>query len=108
MVGVPALLNLKMMIRHNIIQNFPFMVEDIEKTEKIFDFGMSILKVITLIQTPKVVVDDFIDIPRELIDKNQELILCVEFMFINQQKLLTTIGKDIGFCGLVTPSKRTE
>ena len=53
------------------------MVEDIEIAEKIFGPDMYTLKVTTRIQSPKVVVDDFIEISRELIENNQELILCM-------------------------------
>ena len=52
----------------------------------------------------KVVVDNFIEIPRELIGSNLELIMCMEIMFINKQAFFTTLNKDIKFCGLVTLS----
>ena len=84
MIGEPTLKNLKMMIRQNIIHNFPVMVEDVDIEEKIFGPDASTLKVITIRQTPTVVVDDFVEIPRELIENNQELILCMEIMFIGQ------------------------
>ena len=60
MVGVTKLQNLKIKIRHNIIQNFPVTVEDIEIADKIFGPDVSILKVITTRQSPEVVVYDFI------------------------------------------------
>ena len=60
-----------MMIRQNIIQNFPVTVEDIEMAEKIFGPDVSTLKVKTTRQRPKVVVDDFIEIPIELVNNNQ-------------------------------------
>ena len=34
MVGAPIFLTFKMMIRHNIIHNFPVMVEDIKKRRR--------------------------------------------------------------------------
>ena len=69
-VGAPTLQNLKTMIRQNIIQNFPVTVEEIEILDKIFGPDVSTLKERTTRQSPKVVVDDFIEIPRELIDNN--------------------------------------
>ena len=56
--------NLKMMTRQNIINNLPVMVEDIEKEGKIFGPDVSTLKGITTTKRPKVVVDDFIELPR--------------------------------------------
>ena len=60
MVGALTFINLKMMIRQNIIQNFPVTVEDIEMAEKIFGPDVSTLKVKTTRQRPKVVVNYFI------------------------------------------------
>ena len=93
MVGAPTLRDLKIILRHNIIHNLPVTVEDIEIVDKIFGPDVSSLKGITTIQRPKVVMDNFIYIPRELIENNQEFILCMDIMFINQQALLTTIEK---------------
>ena len=52
-------------------------------TEKIFDPDVSTLKGTTTRKRPKVVVDYFIEIPRELIDNNQELIRFMDIIFIN-------------------------
>ena len=60
MVGAPTLQNLKVIIRQDIIQNFPVTVEDIEIAEKISGPGMSTLKGRTMRQSTKVAVDDFI------------------------------------------------
>ena len=57
---------------------------------------------------PKEVVDDFILIPRELIEKNLELILCGEIMFINQQELFKKIDKEIRVQGLVPLGNRIK
>ena len=60
MVGALTFINLKMMIRQNIIQNYPVTVEYIEIAEKIFGPDVSTLKVKTTRQRPKVVVNNFI------------------------------------------------
>ena len=108
MVEVPTLQNFKMMISQNIIQNFPVRVEDIGIAEKVFSPGVSTLKRITTRQRPKVVVGYFIEIPRKLIENNQELILCMHIMFINKQELFTTIDKDIRFRLLVQLANKTK
>ena len=59
-VGAPTLQNLKMMIRQNIIHNFPVTVEDIDILEKIFGPVISTLKGITTRQSEKVVVGDLL------------------------------------------------
>ena len=61
------------MIRQNIIQNFLVMVEDIGIMENIFGTDLSTLKGRTTRQRQKLVVDYFIEIPRELIEKKSEV-----------------------------------
>ena len=77
MVGAQTLRNLKMMISHNIISNLPVTVEDIEISDKIFDPDAYTLKVIKTRHIPKVLVEDFIETPRELVENNQKLVLCM-------------------------------
>ena len=69
---------------------------------------MSTLEGKTKIKKTKVVVDYFIGILIELIDNNQELILCMGIMFINQQELFTKTDKYIRFGGLVTLTNRKK
>ena len=60
-----------MMIRQNIIHDFPVTVEYIENVENIFGPHVSTLKESKMRQRPKVVVDVFIEIPREMIENDQ-------------------------------------
>ena len=84
MVGVPTLKIFNMIIRQNIIQNFSVTVEGIGIAENIFDLDVSTLKVRTTRQRPKVVVNYCIAIQKELIENNQDLILCMDiFSSIN-------------------------
>ena len=100
MVGAPTFRNLKIMIRNNIIHNLPVTVEDIDIAEIIFGPDVYTLKGTKMRQRPKLVVEDFIEIPKELIQNNQYLNMCMDIMFINKQALLTKIDKYILFCGL--------
>ena len=100
--------NLKIMIRQNIIQNCPVTVEDTEIAEKIFGPDVSTLKGITMRQGTKVVVGDFIEIPRESIENNQKLIMFMKNVFVNKQALFTTIDKYINFRGLFSLENRTK
>ena len=55
---------------------FSVSVEDIEEAWKMFGPDVSTFKVRTMIQRQNVFVGYFIEIPRELIENNQELVLC--------------------------------
>ena len=76
--------------------------------ENIFGSDMSTLKGRTTPQSPKVVVDNFIEIPRELTHNIQDLILCMEIMFINKQALFKKIDKHTRFLELVPLANRTK
>ena len=51
-------------------------------------------------KSPKVVVDNFIGMPRELLENNQEFIMWMDIMFIKQQELFKKKDKNIRFHGL--------
>ena len=69
---------------------------------------MPTLNVRTTRKIPKTVVYDYIEIPRELIENNQEFILCMNIMLMNQQALLTSIYKDMWFRGLFPIFNKTK
>ena len=71
MVRAPNLKVLNIMIRQIVIQNFPVTVGDIDIAENIFCTDVSTLKGRIMIQSPKVVVDYFIEITIELIENHQ-------------------------------------
>ena len=52
--------------------------------------------------------DDFIEAPRELVENNQEFIICVDIMLINQQALFTTVDKYIRFWWFVPLANITK
>ena len=51
--------------------------------------------------------DDEIDIPKELIEKNQDLTLCLDIMFVNGIPMLTSIDRTIRYRPLI-PLKNRE
>ena len=74
-LGEPTLRNLNMMIRQNIIQNFPVTVEDIVIEKKLFSTDVSTLTGRITRKNTKVFVYDFIETPRQLNHNIQELIM---------------------------------
>ena len=59
-------------------------------------------------KTPQVMINDEISIPPELIEKNQEIILCMDMLFINNQPMLTAIDTTVRFRGLVPLANRKK
>ena len=73
MVGAPTISNLKSMLRQNIIMNCPVATKDVDNAEKIFGRDISSLKGKSTRPTPTTVTDDYVDIPREIVENNASL-----------------------------------
>jgi hypothetical protein len=100
-VGTPTMDNFKSILRMNVIKNCPVTVKDVNIANKIFGPDMSSLKGKSTRQKPKPVRKDFIEIPKELIEKHHNIELCMDTMYVNECGMLTAIDKTIKFCCLV-------
>ena len=96
-IGYPSLRDYKHIIQTNQIKNCPVTIEDINISEKIFGPDVYAIKGKSVRKKPKVVVNDYIEIPRELIQAHKGIILCADIMFIDQVGFLVTMSKHIKF-----------
>ncbi len=94
-LGTPSLNDFKAIIRMNAISNNPVTSEDIKAAEKIFGPDIGGLKGKTTRRTPVPVVDDQIEIPRELITAQKEVTLSMDGMKVNGLYFLTTISHNL-------------
>ena len=78
----PSIQDLKTMIQMNAIKNCPVTIEDIKLCEKICGRSIPSLKGKTVRRPPKITVNDYIEIPRELKLRNQKIELCADLMYI--------------------------
>ena len=84
-------------------------MEDIKISEKIFGPDVYAIKGKSVRKKPKVVVSDYIEIPRELIKAHKGVILCADIMFINEVPFLVTMSKNIQFItSRYLPNKKKE
>ena len=107
-VGAPSIENFKKLIQMNAIKNCPVTINDIKIAEQIFGKDISTIKGKTVRKTPKVIVNDTIEIPKELVMKHHNIEICMDVMFINGQPMLTTIDKTIKFCAVVPIDSRVH
>ena len=96
-VGAPTVENFKSMLRQNIIVNCPITTQDVTNAEKIFGKDVSSLKGKSTRPRPTTVINDYVDIPRDIVENNSEVELCMDIMFINELPFLTTIDRQIKF-----------
>ena len=94
-LGYPTINDMKAIIRMNTIKNNPVTTEDVDIAQKIFGPDIATLKGKTTRRTPVPVVEDRIEIPRELITSQYSVTLCLDGMKVNDLTFLTTISKNL-------------
>ncbi|KAL7564336.1 hypothetical protein ACA910_007188 [Epithemia clementina (nom. ined.)] len=94
-IGTPSLKDFKMIVQSNSIRNNPVTVKDINLAEQIFGPDIGSLKGKSTRQRPTPIVNDYIEIPSELISQHEDVQLCIDTMFINGLPFLTTISRQI-------------
>jgi len=105
--GCPTVVKFKQLLRQNIIQDCPVTVKDVNIAEKIFGPDIGSLKGKTTRKKPPVVRNDDIEIPPELLHQHDDLVYCMDIMFVNGMPMLTGIDKTIRYRGLVPLNSRT-
>ena len=96
-IGTPSLKDYKAIVQGNLIKNCLVTLDDIKVAKRIFGKDISSIKGKTTRCTPKPVVTDVIEVPKELIENNKEVVLCVDIIWIQGLPFLATISIDIGF-----------
>jgi hypothetical protein len=79
-LGSPSVRDCKGIIRMNCIKDNPVTTEDIDIAEAIFGPDIGVIKGKTTHHRPNPVVADYVDIPEELLDCQQNVTLCIDTM----------------------------
>ena len=79
-----------------------------DNAEKIFSPNIGAMKGKTTRKKPTPVKRDEIEIPKELIEKNQDITLCMDILFINGMPMLTSIDRVIRFRSLIPLKSRSQ
>jgi hypothetical protein len=87
----PSVKDFKAILRLNFIKNNPVTLDGIKIAESIFGPDIGSLKGKTTRRKPSAVVSDYIEIPPELIQAQQDVVLYMDTMYINGMSFLTTI-----------------
>ena len=107
-IGYPSVRDFKHIIQTNQLKNCPVTVEYINNSEKIFGPDVYALKGKSTRKKPKVVVNDYVEIPRELIEAHQGVEICADIIFIDKVPMLVTLSKNIRFITLARIHSRQE
>jgi hypothetical protein len=94
-LGYPSINDMKAIIWMNAIKNNPVTTEDVDIAEKIFGPDVATLKGKMTHHAPIPVIEDCIEIPRELITTQYSVTLCLDGMKVNNISFLTMISKNL-------------
>ena len=94
-IGYPSLRDFLHLLQTNQIKNCPVTVEDVKICQKIYGPDVYALKGKTVRHKPRVVINDYLDIPRELISAHQGIILFADVMFIDGVPTMVTLSKNV-------------
>ena len=106
-IGCPLVENMKNLIRMNAIKNCPVTTQDVTNAEAIFGPDISALKGKTTRKTPASVVDDVIEIPPE-IKQHDDLVLCMDIMFVSGIPFFTSVDRTLKFRAAVEMKNRSS
>ncbi len=91
----PSINDMKAIIQMNAIKNNPVTTEDVDIAKKIFGPDLTTLKGKMTRGAPVPIIEDHIEIPRELITTQYSVTLCLDGMKVNDISLLTMISKNL-------------
>ena len=108
-IGYPSIRDYKLIINTNAIKNCPVTIEDINICEKIFGPDIYALKGKSTYKKSKVVVPDYIEIPKELVEAHKGIYLCADLMWVDGVGHLVTLSKNLKYyTATYIPDKKAE
>ena len=96
-IGYPSLKDFKHIIQTNQIKNCPVTIEEVNIWTKIYGPDVNAQKGKTTRTKPNVAVNDYIEIPKEIVEAHQGIELCADALCIDGVTFLTTISKNLKF-----------
>jgi hypothetical protein len=92
-IGFPSMRDYKHIVQTNQIKNCPVNLEDIS----IFGQDIYAMKGKTTRSKPKIVINDYVEVPQELLDAHEKVIICMDIMFIDEVAFVVTVSKYIKY-----------
>ena len=96
-LGAPTLENYKGFIKMGGVQNCPIWIEDINIAQNIFGPDMATLKGKSTRKKTKPVLEDWIELPQDILEKHRRIEMCIDVMYINGVGLMTAIDRTIKY-----------
>lgn len=88
------------MVKTGIIKNCPITVEDINIATDIFGLDLHSLKGTTTCGQPPAVQVEQVDVPSQIYERNKDMVLVADFMFVTGLPFLVTLSTDLNLITL--------
>jgi len=96
-LGRPSLEDFKKVIKANMIHNNPVTLQDVQVAEEVYGRDVGALKGKSTRCHPMPIVEDYVEIPKVLIQQNRKVALCMDVMKVNGLQFLTTVSKRLKY-----------
>jgi len=106
-IGSPSLENMKMILKQNLIENCTVTTKDVETAERVFRPDVGILKGKTVRKKSPIVKNDLVEMPPEILERHQDIVLEIDLMFVNGMPMLMSVDTTIKFRSLVPLKDQT-
>ena len=83
------------MVCLNMLKDCPITNDDIKNANTIFGTNLTTIRGKMVRRRPKLVITDYVNIPRLLVDANQRVTLAADVMFVNSVPFLVSISRKI-------------
>ena len=107
-IGHPSVRDFKHIIQTNQIKNCPVTMDDIKTWLNICGKDVCALKGKTTRPKPNAAVNDYVEVPAELIEAHKGIELCADILYIDGVTFLTTISKNLHFITIRYIPNRTK
>jgi hypothetical protein len=107
MVGHPTDREWLGMVRANIIKNCPITDKAVINAQRIFGPELAGVRGRTIRETPASVTTDYVQIPREILERHRRVVLAVDVMFVNGVPFLVSVARGLNFITVEHTKTRT-
>jgi hypothetical protein len=96
-MAYPSIPDLKWVVQSNQIKDCPVTAQDVNVTLKIWGPNVALLKGKTVPSTPLVVVQDIVEVPKEIRENHKHATLTIDIFFVNRVSYFVTLSLRIIF-----------
>ena len=107
LLGFPSERDFENMVDSNMMVNFPVTFDNVKNAKLIFG-PVTSLKFKSVRRKPAIIVADYVEIPREILESRKDLEVSTDIIFVNKLPFLVSISRGLKFTKIEYISSKTE